>query len=94
MVRGLIFVAALIPLTAGCGTGPAQSAGSWGDAATADAPTADGAPEPTPVPGLCTEGTGVGGVVVFQSEADAVTRISSWLAASVRRLAMMTAPPR
>ncbi len=80
MVRGLIgFVAAVIPLAA-CGTGPAQSEahdGSPGDAV--DATSADGAPPPTPAPGLCLEGTGVGGVVVFQSEADAVTRISSWL---------------
>jgi len=83
MVRGLIaFVAPAVLLAAACGAEPAQSGmrdASAGDVATGDAATGDAAPAATPTAGLCPEGTGVGGVVVFQSEPDAVTRISSWL---------------
>src|SRR6187551_701238 len=64
-------------LAVACSAGPAQPGardGSMGDAATGDA-----GPEPTPMPGVCPEGTGVGGVVVFQTEAAARTGITSWL---------------
>lgn len=77
-MRGLVrFVAAVVPLAAACGAAPAQP--SVPDAATGDATTSDAAPEPTPMPGLCPEGTGVGGLVVFQTEPEADTVISSWL---------------
>src|SRR5262245_9873789 len=88
MVRGLVgFAASVVALAAACGAGPAKEArrdGSTGDATTADATTADAttadaAPEPTPMPGGWAEATGVGGVVVFQSEGDALTLIRAWL---------------
>ena len=73
MVRGLVgFVATVVLLAAACDARLAPSL-------MPDAAAGDAAPEQTPTPGVCPEGSGVGGIVVFQTEADARTGITTWL---------------